>query len=144
MMRISTLSIVACLVLFTGCVERKLFIHSEPTDAEVWLNGRAAGKTPLEISFNYYGTRDVELRLKGHKAVHGHVEVPAPWYQYFPFDFFTDLLWPWTIQDEHEADFVLEPYTPEDLDPAARERILEHADALRYDEFIRYGEVDDW
>ena len=107
----------------------------------MWLNGREAGKTPLEITFNYYGTRDVELRLDGHEVVHEHVAVPAPWYQYFPFDLFTDLLWPWTIEDEHEASFALEPYRAED--PDAREEILERADRLRYDEFIRYGEVDE-
>ena len=59
-------------------------------------------------------------------------------------DLVTDLLWPWTIVDEHEAGFALEPCAPEDLDAEARDRILQRADRLRYDEFVRRGEQDDW
>ena len=126
--------------LCPACVERKLFIRSDPPGAEVCLSGRKAGQTPLTVPFDYYGTRDVEMRLDGCKAVRKHVEVPAPWYQYFPLDLFTDLLWPGTIEDVHEVFFVLEPYSAGDL--GDRPGILERADRLRYGEFTRYGEAD--
>ena len=51
-----------------GCVERMLQIRSDPSGASVYVNGKPAGTTPLEHSFDYYGTFEVALRAKGESA----------------------------------------------------------------------------
>ena len=113
-----------------GCVERKLFLQSEPPSASVYVDGRAHGKTPVTIPFNYYGSRQVELRLRGFEVKNETVHLSAPWYQYFGFDIFFDLIWPFTLEDVHSYTFTLDPYESEELKD--KERIIERADDLRY------------
>jgi hypothetical protein len=116
-----------------GCVERTLRIRSEPPGLDVTLNGRPVGTTPVEVPFSWYGTVRLEtpptdLDGDGWPEVRRHValvDLPMPWYQWFPFDFFTDNLVPVTIHDEHEA-WVLplvrgEPSTEEGLEEMRRE-----------------------
>lgn len=122
---LSTISLIAP----AGCVERELFIQTNPPAAEVWINGRLEGDSPLTLPFNYYGCRDVELRKEGYRAQRTHLELSSPWYQHFPFDFFFDVLWPGTLTDRHEILFELEPYMPKDIHD--RDQILERAQNIK-------------
>jgi len=126
----------ACAFVFAvplGCVERELFIRTEPPGASVCLDGRDLGLSPVSAQFYYYGDRLLELRLRGHKPEQTIISLKTPWYQYFPMDLFSDLFWPGTITDDHHLVCELE---------AAREgleekpAILERADELRYGSFI--------
>jgi hypothetical protein len=119
--------------MFPGCVERELFLQSEPPGATVCLDGQDRGKTPLTLPFEYYGTRKLELRLRGHKVEETYIEVSAPWYQYFPLDLFADLLWPFTIEDTRTFAFTMTPYQAKDEED--KEAILERAEELRYGAF---------
>ncbi|MCX7703158.1 MAG: PEGA domain-containing protein, partial [Planctomycetota bacterium] len=56
------------LPLLGGCVLREFLIQSEPAGAEVFLDGRYIGKTPLKQSFDFYGTHRVVLRKNGYIA----------------------------------------------------------------------------
>ena len=49
------------LLTVTGCVERKMYIRSEPGGAPVWLDETYAGVTPLEHPFVHYGVRRVRV-----------------------------------------------------------------------------------
>jgi hypothetical protein len=100
-----------------GCVERKFLIRSEPEGASVRVNGLFVGRTPVEIPFNDYGVvlleadpmdadRDSAPEFQGFS---GPFDLAAPWYQWFPLDFFSDNLWPWTVVDRHGALLVLKP-----------------------------------
>ncbi|MBU0755433.1 MAG: PEGA domain-containing protein [Planctomycetes bacterium] len=115
----------------TGCVERKLFIQSDPPSASVYIDGRAQGKTPVSLPFNYYGCRQVELRLRGYQVKNEQVHISPPWYQFFILDFFFDVLWPGTLEDVHAYSFTLNPYEAEPLQE--KEEILERAEELRYE-----------
>lgn len=117
-----------------GCVERELFIQSEPPGAVVCIDGEDRGKTPLSLPFHHYGGRLLELRLKDHKALRTFIEVDPPWYQVFPLDFFSDLLWPETVWDTHVFFYKLASHDPEDL--AEEPALLERAGALRYNTFV--------
>ncbi|HLG42524.1 MAG TPA: PEGA domain-containing protein [Planctomycetota bacterium] len=113
------------LALLTGCVERLLAIRSDPPDAEVTLDGKGVGRTPVDIPFEWYGGREIIVRKAGFKTVHTIEHVGAPWYQIFPFDFFTDVLLPFTIRDVREFDYKLEKES-EPVPPATlRERANE-------------------
>jgi len=118
-------------------VERKLYLQSDPPDAVVFLDGRPQGKTPVEVEFHYYGTRQVELRHEGFRPRRELIEVEAPWFQYLPIDFFFDVLWPWTLVDAQTFHFTLEPYLPSQLEQGEREELLEKADELRFGAFTR-------
>ena len=77
-----------------GCVERWLFIRSDPAGARVFVDGRDRGTTPVELPFDHYGTREILLRLKDHDSAVHIVKLDPPWYQWFPIDFVSEHLWP--------------------------------------------------
>jgi PEGA domain len=106
-----------CAVLLpalAGCVERRLFIRSDPIGASVVVNGDPAGMTPAKVDFVTYGAFDVVLSAPGHRRRHVVVEVEAPWWETIPIDFVVENLWPFIIVDEHEENLVLEPFDASD------------------------------
>jgi len=55
-------------LLCCACVERELVVQTEPSGARVYVDGVDRGvSTPdgLRIPFEYYGTREVVVRLAG-------------------------------------------------------------------------------
>lgn len=109
-----------CLAL-CGCVERWLFIQSEPAGAEVFLDGAPVGTTPVKVAFDHYGTREILLRRDDHASVARLETIEAPWYQWFPIDLVTEHLWPGTIRDVHEIRFDLDQTDPDALRESLRE-----------------------
>jgi len=99
-----------------GCVERRLFVRSDPEPAQVFLDGEPRGQTPLRIPFTYYGTRELVLRAPGRRARRLAVEILPPWYQITPLDFVSELLLPFTIVDEREVFATLLPSPPRALE----------------------------
>jgi len=111
------------LVLATACVERKLHIRTEPEGAMVQVNGRDVGRSPATWRFSHYGTVRVTAYLEGHHPEHRDVKLKMPWYQYPVADFFSDLVVPARIQNDHEVTIpltvVAEQTKEEDLAAAA-------------------------
>jgi hypothetical protein len=109
----------------TGCVERWLVVRPDPPVAEVFVDGRDVGQTSgpdgVRVPFDFYGTRTIVVRAKGHVPVRRQVTLDPPWWQFPPIDLVTDLLWPGTIEDVHTVDVKLVPRGPLE-DPAALER----------------------
>ncbi len=95
------------LALLPGCVTRKLFIHSNPSGARVLLDGKVVGTTPYEEEFISYGVRRVVLEHPGRVPLNDTIDVARPWWQAFPIDVFTDLVWPFSIEDERRFEFEL-------------------------------------
>ena len=107
------------LMTAAGCVERKMYIRSEPSGAPVWLDEAYVGVTPLEHSFVHYGMRRVRVGplrdqdgLMTHHEQEVEWEVEAPWYEAFPIDFFFEVLYPQMLVDEHELALVVLPEVP--------------------------------
>jgi len=96
-------------VLLSGCVERKLTINTEPQDAIVILNDEEIGRSPVTVSFNWYGDYNVMVQKQGYETLKTHRKLQAPWYNEFPFDFFAHLLYPGRIVDSYEWTFELSP-----------------------------------
>lgn len=139
--RVALLSV---LVLATtccgGCVERKLLIRSTPSGAPVWLDEQLVGKTPLDHPFKHYGHRRLRVGpLRDEHDVVTHqekeltVRVAAPWYEVFPIDFFSEVLWPGTLVDEHTVEVTLEapPADAGGHGEEAAERLIKKAEAFR-------------
>ncbi|MBS3763722.1 MAG: PEGA domain-containing protein [Planctomycetes bacterium] len=108
--------VVFCWIWTTGgCVERKINIRSTPSGADVWLDENYIGETPVQYSFEHYGRRRIrvgpvrdEKKQIQWKSVERLVSIKAPWYEYFPIDFLSEVVWPGRITDEHEFQFRLE------------------------------------
>jgi len=112
----------------TGCVERLLAIHSDPPGAAVYLDGEKVGTTPCEVSYTWYGTRDLILELRGYTLIRKEVVLNPPWWQIIPLDFITDVIIPFTIRDHLAVQYTMEPA------PVTREEVdvvLQKADELR-------------
>ncbi len=100
----------------SGCVERILVVRTEPSGADVYINGQKVGVTPLEHEFDFYLPMDIELRRYdaregGYRAVHLVKDPEIPWHQHFPLDFLIEFLVPWPIRDVHHVDVELVPET---------------------------------
>lgn len=97
------------LLLIAACVERKLHIRTEPEGAMVQVNGTEVGRSPATWRFSHYGTVRVTAYLEGHRAEQRDVKLKMPWYQYPVADFFSDLIVPTKIQNNHEVLIPLQP-----------------------------------
>jgi hypothetical protein len=109
------------LVVCGACVERRLWVRTEPPGAVVRINGKEIGETPVAWSFQHYGTVRVEVDLSGYESVSRDVRLRSPWYQKPGVDFLADVVAPWTIEDEHELKLTLAPEGKLDVDREIRE-----------------------
>jgi hypothetical protein len=109
-----------------GCVERRLTINTEPQGATVVLNDQQIGEAPVTVSFNWYGDYWVRISKDGYETLDTHRELKAPLHDWFPFDFFAEILYPGRIVDSYEWTFDLAPKVY-----PTREQLLDHAQSLR-------------
>lgn len=137
---LSGLIVLALLPLLAGCVERKMMIRSEPAGAPAWVDEEPVGQTPVEVPFHHYGRRRIRVGpILGEEenvkylAAERMLETVPPWYELFPLDFFSEVLWPGTLVDTHQIEIHLsapeERYQLRGLD-AARE-VREEAEQYR-------------
>jgi len=124
--RLPLVALIAAGSLGTGCVRRTVTIRTAPEGATVILNDDEVGTSPVTVPFTWYGDYDVILRMDGYKTLHTHHRVSRPWYQYPPIDLIAEAFVPFTIHDEHQAFFELEP-----AEAIARDDLLERAYELR-------------
>ncbi len=110
-----------------GCVLRTLEVKSRPAGATVYLDDQAVGVTPLELEFDFYGTRAIRVAKQGYRPHHGEVALGAPWYEWFPLDFCSEVLWPGTIHDRHEYAVALTKIEPGAVDAAATTEFIARA-----------------
>jgi len=113
------------IVIFAGCVERRLTINTQPQGALVVLNDEEIGASPVTVPFNWYGDYNVRISKEGFQTLKTHRELKAPWYDAFPFDFFA-MLNPQRTVDSYEWTFDLAP-----LQQPSREELIQKADTLK-------------
>jgi len=119
--------IISAVCLFcTGCVERRLTINTEPTNALVMLNDEEIGTAPVTVSFNWYGDYNISISKEGCETLNTHRKLKGPWYDSFPFDFFAQVLNPKRIVNAYEWSFTLEKQQL-----PTREQLLEQAQYLK-------------
>ena len=73
------------------------------------LDGRELGYTPVATDFLYYGTREVTLIKDGFETKTIQQRIPAPWFQVFPFDFFSDNFLGKKYRDKRSFHYQLHP-----------------------------------
>jgi len=113
-------------LLLGGCVERQLTINTKPGGALVILNDEEIGTSPVTVSFNWYGDYWVRISKPGFETLNTHRELKGPWYDYFPFDFFAQIINPKRIVDSYEWTFELAPRKE-----ITREELIQNAEAFK-------------
>jgi len=124
--------VLAGLPFFTGCVERRITIGSEPMGAVVMMNDVEVGRTPVTVPFTWYGDYDLRFRNEVNVGtpekpvikryyLHTHKKTTTPWFEFIPMDLVAELL-PVPFKDEQVWAFpipeVVEPTDPELIDRA--------------------------
>ncbi len=111
---------------WTGCVERRFLVESNPAGAAVFVNGDFKGTTPVSVPFTYYGKYDITLARDGYDTRTYSQRIRRPWFEFFPLDFFAENVYPFHIQDNHTYHFDLQP-----LSQPRGEDVLNKANGLR-------------
>ncbi|HEY5503807.1 MAG TPA: PEGA domain-containing protein [Sedimentisphaerales bacterium] len=127
-MRTNKSLLLFCVLLVgaAGCVERKLTINTNPAGAQVFLNDEEIGVSPVTASFNWYGDYNITIRKQGCETLQTHRKLQAPWYDLFPFDFLTQILYPGRIVDSREWSFELAPQKE-----VGREELIKSAEQIK-------------
>jgi len=115
--------------MLPACVERSIQVDSTPRGAMVVLDEVKMGYTPITIPFSHYGVRKIRVEKPGFVKKTVVADIPKPWYETPFVDFVTDVLWPFTIEDNHFFDLELKPLA-EDNAHGLRERANEAREIL--------------
>lgn len=92
--------------LAAGCVTQQLHVRSNPPGARVFVNGRYAGETPVQVPFDWYTNYLIHVEKVGYLPVDERRAVRAPWYLWIPLDAVTEAL-PWKVKDERRFHYDL-------------------------------------
>ena len=63
--KIALILLFTAILFLSGCVERKLTILTEPEGALVALNDEEIGRSPVTVSFQWYGDYNVRISEAG-------------------------------------------------------------------------------
>ncbi|MCZ7643769.1 MAG: PEGA domain-containing protein [Planctomycetota bacterium] len=118
-----------------GCTSRGMTVTSIPEGAEVSINRRVVGRTPVRVNYTHYGSYRIELRQEKYETLVRTEKVRAPWYGFDPLSFFADNVVPMRINDEVSFHYVM---TPIDQGPK-REGLLDRALQARDGNVIHPG-----
>ncbi|MBI3269766.1 MAG: PEGA domain-containing protein [Planctomycetes bacterium] len=124
---LTTLCCLFTLFVLGGCVERKIAIESDPAGADVWMDGKYLGKTPVSVPFTFYGGREIRLEKEGYQAIRVLHNVNPPLFEYFPVDLASECIVPVNLRDVKSLRFDLERVREADV-----QGLVERADALRF------------
>ncbi len=120
-------AVLAAAGLLAGCVERSYIVTTDPPGAVVYENGKPIGATPADgTSFVYYGRYGFTLVKEGYETLQVEQDIRAPWYQYFPLDFVSENMIPWTLKDQRRFHFEMKP-----LQAIRTDEVVERAQQLR-------------
>ncbi|MEO1129676.1 MAG: PEGA domain-containing protein [Planctomycetota bacterium] len=112
------LCLCASVPFLASCVDRRIYITSEPPGARVYLNDIDVGVTPAEVNFTYFGVYDVRLRKDGYEPLITSAEAKAPLHEQPVIDFFallvpgekrTEIRWHFDLEEAvNDPDALLE------------------------------------
>lgn len=123
--RLACASAAASLVLsLGGCVERRVFIETDPPGALVWLNDAQVGRSPVDVGFTHHGVYDLRIEKEGYEPLVTPADTNGPVWDMPPLDFVFEVL-PVTTRAEARWKFTLVPRDD------SEEALVARASALR-------------
>jgi len=128
---LGTLLAFGCLLSSMGCVERLMTISTVPEGADIYLDGKSIGTSPVTVPFTFYGTREIVCRNLGHQTVRSFETLEAPYFQEFPYDLYYETLTADEYSDHRSFRYVLSPNEAADTDITVVEEKMKEAGELR-------------
>jgi hypothetical protein len=123
----ATALLVSLLISLPGCTARTLTITSNPPGAEVTVNRRFIGLTPVRVGFTHYGTYRIELRKERYETLVKEECINPPIYGYDPITLVVDNAIPARLNDDIYVHYVLKPAG----DVSERSALLQRAELAR-------------
>ena len=130
------LAIFSIISVSAGCVTRTITVKTNPDNALVYIDDKLAGESPVTIPFTYYGTRKIMIEKRDedgrltHERATVYEKIKSPVYEVFPLDFFSEVLWPGKLKDDHVLNYDLVK-----LEPLSRKeqqgKVIKNAEELR-------------
>src|SRR5436305_7152234 len=68
------------LLFMAGCTSRGITVTTEPPGAELSINNRVVGVTPMRVMFAHYGTYRIEIRKERFKTLVREEKINPPTY----------------------------------------------------------------
>ncbi len=149
MRRTRSVSIALLAIASCGCVHREIEILTRPPGARVEFDGQVLeATTPVRFPFDWYGYHEIIVEKPSERTEPGQPSKPAyirrrlivhitpPWYQQFPIDFFTEVLWPGRLYDIRTYPIALDKElplddVPDDEKAAMKTGLFERGDQFR-------------
>jgi hypothetical protein len=108
----------------TGCTSRGITVTSKPPGAEVSINRRVVGVTPIRVGFMHYGGYRIELRKRGFQTLVKEEDIKPGFYGYDPVALVADNIIPSRLNDEVYLHYVLTPLEVKDERASLMDRAL--------------------
>lgn len=120
-------AVIAVFVSIPGCTARSITITTNPPGADVFVNRRLIGKSPVRVGFTHYGVYLVEIRKEKFETLSREECINPPLYSYEPVSLVSDNLIPARLNDDIYLNYVLKP----EGEVTERKGLLERAEAAR-------------
>jgi hypothetical protein len=87
----------------------------------------------VDGSFVYYGKYNFTLIKDGFVRQQVVQDIPTPWYEYWPLDFFFENIWPFKIHDKRHFCYELAPAQVPNTEDLLRrsETLRNHGQSIR-------------
>ena len=115
-----------CVGLSAGCVDRRFVVDTNVPGAQISLDGRPIGPSPVDSSYVYAGGYEFRAVAPGYEPLTKLVRLRPRWYDYPGLDFFAEVVYPGRIEDVRHIRLDLQPAAPVRTD-----ELLGRADELR-------------
>ena len=123
---LAMLASASTLIGLTGCVERRIWIDTDPPGALVWLNDAQLGRTPVAVSILHDGVYDLRLEKDGFEPIVTPATVDGPIWDQVPLDFFVEIL-PISARSETHWRFALRVRDDSQEALAARAQLMQRS-----------------
>ena len=110
---------IAATALLSGCVERRVWVDTDPPGALVWINDAQIGRSPVDAGITHDGVYDLRIEKEGYEPIVTGATVNGPLWDQPPLDFFAEIL-PVDARNHTRWRFVLRARDESDADLAAR------------------------
>ncbi len=94
--------------ILPGCIRSRAVITSEPSGADVTMNGMYRGRTPVTIPFGWYWHYDFTLGKEGYQKLEARERFHAPVWCWIPMDLVMEII-PLNFYDTKRRNYVLLP-----------------------------------
>lgn len=108
--------------LLGGCFTRRIVIDTTPVSAEVFINQRSMGPSPVAIETADFGDLDLRIEAPGYVPVWRRLAQPRPWYGYDPMLFVLEMApYPFRTEQVHRVELMPQPaIEPQQLNARAQ------------------------